>query len=78
MKIVLYGITLALLLGACADDSRPVSAAQSRQWDADSRAESTRRTAELDAHRRAVQRQEKLKQDWIARGMPPPLKGDRQ
>ena len=23
-------------------------------------------------------RQEKLKQDWIARGMPPPLKGDRQ
>jgi hypothetical protein len=31
-----------------------------------------------EAHNRAVARQERLKQEWIAKGRPPPLKGDRQ
>ena len=71
-------ILAALLLAACVDDGPPPTAAERRQWEADSRAETARTMAANDAHRRAVQRQEKLKQDWIARGMPPPLKGDRQ
>ena len=41
-KVVLFGVTLALLLGACLDDSTPPTAAQSRQWDADRRAETAR------------------------------------
>ena len=76
-KVVLFGVTLALLLSACLDDSTPPTAAQSRQWDADRRAQTARTSQEYLAHDRAVRRQEKLKQDWFARGMPPPLKGDR-
>jgi hypothetical protein len=68
MKHIL--ILAALLLGACIDDPPP-SAAQSRQWDAERRTETSRTIAADDAWRRAVQRQEKLKQDWIARGRPP-------
>jgi hypothetical protein len=70
-------ILAALLLAGCVDDPPP-SAADRRRWEADSRADSSRRSAEYDAHRRGVQQVEKRKQDWIARGMPPPLRGDRQ
>lgn len=63
-------ITLAaLLLAGCGGD--PPTAADRSRWEADSRAQSARTSQEYRTYNDAVRRQEKLKQDWIARGRPP-------